>query len=581
MGTNRRSRRRSAARILNSTNNPKRQRISSSTISEDYNSDNFQQLDDIGPVTPDQSTQTGNMLSPSGHDHDNGTPLGPIYSPIEDMASQSEITITGPTTSTPVNTPKFTTAEICSYELMTLLDNAGCPLKTYEQVVALLKKQEKRGFLYSKAHSREKLLNLLRQKFHCPSIQSSIVNNCEVFSFPFVDMLQDLVDTAGSSLHMISPTRDNEILSSDELWNTPWMQQTFHQPLYANFNPCTDVMLPLILYLDKTGTDALQRYSLEPILFTVASLTRETRENRQFWRHLGFIPSSKNIEDSKESLQFYHHCLSFILTGLKHAQQHKPTIRVKQIDGSFSNFRAHLPLMIIMGDQLSQDTLCCRRKANSGGACRVHRSCMCSYLTTDDHTQKCQSVPKDLIDNIIAISNRTVVDMESIIDEENLIADKTSAKSLNSRTMKFFRKQRQLFNTLLSKPFTTHPVVSAFHDVDFGAWSSGVYEATFDDFMHSFEEGMMENIGTTIFDGLVADAFQINQAIYNSSHILDKRTLYPDSYPQFASIEGVYSDKGNKIRISSQLMNRIQAAMNPNTIEKSQSKKAKEAVAFS
>ncbi|KAG9297037.1 hypothetical protein G9A89_000426, partial [Geosiphon pyriformis] len=54
-------------------------------------------------------------------------------------------------------------------------------------------------------------------------------------------------------------------------------------------------------------------------------------------------------------------------------------------DGTTKHLKAHLPLMIILGNQLSQDTLCCRRKANAGGAGRVHRSWMCSYLSTDDH----------------------------------------------------------------------------------------------------------------------------------------------------------------------------------------------------
>jgi len=102
------------------------------------------------------------------------------------------------------------------------------------------------------------------------------------------------------------------------------MKETFQLPTHMNFNPETDIMLPIILYLDKTGTDVLQRYSLEPLLFTTAALNRESRENRFFWRHLGFIPSSKSTEDSKESLQFYHQCLEVILSGLKSAQHCPP-----------------------------------------------------------------------------------------------------------------------------------------------------------------------------------------------------------------------------------------------------------------
>ncbi|KAG9289769.1 hypothetical protein G9A89_021702 [Geosiphon pyriformis] len=130
----------------------------------------------------------------------------------------------------------------------------------------------------------------------------------------------------------------------------------------------------------------LQRCSLEPLLFTTAAINRESRENRRFWRHLGFIPSSKSTEDSKESLHFYNLCLEVILSGLRLAQLNPPLLRIDTGNGTIRNVKAPLPpIMIILGDQLSQGTLCCRRKANAGGAGRVHRSCMCSYLSSDDH----------------------------------------------------------------------------------------------------------------------------------------------------------------------------------------------------
>jgi hypothetical protein len=162
---------------------------------------------------------------------------------------------------------------------MDLLDNAGCPLNTYEQVICLLKKQEKLGFSYSQAHSRDKLLSLLRQKFHCPRIHSKTISKCEVFFFPFVEMLQDLAETAWKHLHAITPQSSGHG-NDDELWNSNWMKDTFRLPTYMNFNPETDVMLPIILYLDKTGTDVLQRYSLEPkIMNKVVSALNPKKEH--------------------------------------------------------------------------------------------------------------------------------------------------------------------------------------------------------------------------------------------------------------------------------------------------------------
>ncbi len=316
MGTNRSSRRRSAARILNASINIKRQRRTHEFEEdcENFPPPNSPALSDPSSgIEETQSTTDSADLSSTPTRHYEDTP---------DASNPGGPVKLG------WNVPNFTSAEICSFELMDLLDNAGCPLNTYEQVVCLLRKQEKLGFSYSRAHSRDKLLSLLRQKFHCPSISSTIISKCEVFSFPFVDMLQDLVDTTWNHLHHISPQScidDN----SDELWNSKWMKETFQHPRYNNFNPDNDVMLPIILYLDKTGTDVLQRYSLEPMLFTTAALNRESRENRRFWRHLGFIPSSKCMEDSKDSLEFYHQCLTVILRGLKAAQENPPRLTDK------------------------------------------------------------------------------------------------------------------------------------------------------------------------------------------------------------------------------------------------------------
>jgi hypothetical protein len=119
-------------------------------------------------------------------------------------------------------------------------------------------------------------------------------------------------------------------------------------------------MLPIILYMDKTGTDVNQRYSLEPVLFSLAALPREQRESRHSWRHLGFIPPRDNSceNETTTSLQFYHDCLSYLLDGLRESQKNPPTVTINLPHGNSIQRRAMLPLMVVMGDQLSQDTLC-------------------------------------------------------------------------------------------------------------------------------------------------------------------------------------------------------------------------------
>ncbi|KAG9292169.1 hypothetical protein G9A89_000600 [Geosiphon pyriformis] len=74
-------------------------------------------------------------------------------------------------------------------------------------------------------------------------------------------------------------------------------------------------------------------------------------------------------EETSSNLQFYHDCMTYLLE----AQKNPPTVAVKLNHGGKTvQWKAFLPLMIMMGDQLSQDTLCGWLKSNSGGAGRVH-----------------------------------------------------------------------------------------------------------------------------------------------------------------------------------------------------------------
>jgi hypothetical protein len=59
-----------------------------------------------------------------------------------------------------------------------------------------------------------------------------------------------------------------------------------------------------------------------------------------------------------------------------------------------------------------------------------------------------------------------------------------------------------MLTRILNRPYTSHAVKNAFDDIDFGSWSGGVYDATYDDFMHATESGLLTYIGTAIYGGL-------------------------------------------------------------------------------
>jgi hypothetical protein len=435
-------------------------------------------------------------------------------------------------------------SESCSFELMRLLDKAGSPRYLYEEVKALLNKQSKNGFDITKGMSREVLMRSLYDRFPCPQVQQCKVASYDVYKFPFVGMLQDLLDNCGSDIHIInndvsnrSETHTNSATKS-ELWNSSWMSDTFQKCRpYKNFNKDKEIMLPLIIYMDKTGTDALQRYSLEPVLFTTAAIPREAREKDGSWRHLGFIPplakSDQNTDTyDQKQLQVYHDLLAVLLEDIVVAQKNPPVVTIEK-DGEKVQLVARLPVMIVMGDQKSQDTLCGRKHANSGGAGRVHRSCMCSYITVDDATHQCVDVCSRTIKALIESSLMSTEDISRIASQYSNVVDAKEKKVIEN----YLKKQQQMNSQILQYPFTQHAIRNAFDEVDFGSWSSGIFTATFDDFMHSTESGLFEYIADLVFDGLTKSEKQELETI-TRNFLVCARSSVRSTFPRWRLTEG-------------------------------------------
>jgi hypothetical protein len=462
--------------------------------------------------------------------------------PADNMSDEDDVTVQS-TTSFEGNEPcdqyephcfdQMSRDETASFQIMSLLDAAGAPRICYNRLVSLLKKLSKHeGFDVKKALNRETLMRRIERRHKSrPRIQSAIINQQEVFRFRFHDMLQDLLYSSSSHLHQILPKSHHAITDSaattPELWNTQWMCDTFAMEPYVEFDAKNDIMLPIILYMDKTGTDVNQRYSLEPVLFTIASIPREHRESRHSWRHVGFVPQKQQCseDESTSDLQFYHHCLSYLLDGLREAQKKPPRVIVKQKNGDMVERRAFLPVMVVMGDQLSQDTLCGRMKSNSGGAGRVHRNCMCSYLNIDDPYHQCKQV--NLSQLQLLVSCATISD------------DDISSQPITSSTVKqgritrsFLLKQRSMFRSILRHPYTTHPITNAFDGIDFGSWSAGIHDATFDDFMHSVEAGMVAYITESVYDGLTKKEKEAVEELTRNT-LDEQRSSVTSNYPRW------------------------------------------------
>ena len=87
-------------------------------------------------------------------------------------------------------------------------------------------------------------------------------------------MLQDLLYYLKDKVHICDSLEKIVDNSGDNLWCTNWMEETFQK---TNIDSSTHVVLPLITYQDKTGTDAYQRYLMEPCLLSLTKCSSSWR----------------------------------------------------------------------------------------------------------------------------------------------------------------------------------------------------------------------------------------------------------------------------------------------------------------
>jgi hypothetical protein len=256
----------------------------------------------------------------------------------------------------------------------------------------------------------------------------------------------------------------------------------------------TYFLFPLIFYIDKTGTDALQRFSLEPLMFTTSILKQNVRELASAWRHVGIVPPCPDPNSTAEEvMQHFHHCLDILLEELVYLQRDPPLVHLT-INGETVSRRLLLPVAFVMGDQPSQDKHCGRKSANVVGAGRIHRQCMTSSIHAACTTLPCSPVA---VRHIKVLSHLAVQSKAELI---SLVLDKLPDARKGERTpvekkqkntlMDHLKRRTKFARMVLETVYSMYPIRNAWSNVCFGSNEDGIYRATLDDPMHYSEAGL-------------------------------------------------------------------------------------------
>jgi hypothetical protein len=97
-------------------------------------------------------------------------------------------------------------------------------------------------------------------------------------------------------------------------------------------NPFTDFIIPIKMYVEKTGCVSNERFSLEPVMFSTTILKNQFNQNSTSYFLLGYITDPGNVSSAKKakanqtkdirgrSLRDYNACLKVLLEPLHGAQ---------------------------------------------------------------------------------------------------------------------------------------------------------------------------------------------------------------------------------------------------------------------
>lgn len=386
--------------------------------------------------------------------------------------------------------------------ILDVLEHSGCHKGVFTEVIKVVKEETNAGFDPSKmlCISRQAFVNKMKKRFPSPTpinhkvvLEHTTMNTSEVtnvVTFDFKEQLDNLIsdlDLFGNLNNLqINPNSKNpwgemaidpRYSKLDDVHTGNWYKRTYKELIQ---DPNTEMLFPIILYIDKTGTDRMNRYGVEPLIFTTTVLNRSTRNRSRAWRTLGFIPgidqkstAQKETERNTNStygrsIRNYHACLKKILQSLSDMQRTPYTTFVR-LGNNIKKVKLHLPVAFVMGDAKSQDNLVTRLGGYQSGF--VSRACLCPFVDLDDPYHTCQFMKPGPTDHLV----------DTILDDRYQRSIRGGAESTRIKAAK-----EALHG------FSRHICRSALRSLNFGVQPFGYIGATPTDLMHAFLEGVLK-----------------------------------------------------------------------------------------
>lgn len=373
----------------------------------------------------------------------------------------------------------------------------------------------------------------------------------DVIVFNTRNMILDLLndkDIFGSEENLVV-NEDNPFLPYQnrtgvckELMDGTWYRDTVARMKSYEPDPFkeeVEFILPLILYVDKTGTTMNQRYPLEPMIMTLGIIKKEIRNHPRAWRLLGFIPDLEtkssaektyiNRKNRGATAQAYHLALEHLLRGLEEVQN-EGIVHWLRIGNHIKKVRIRPEVACIINDGKSAD-MTTLRVPSFHPLRRVSRCCETLQEKSDQPTQECQYIRINReLGELFRVAGMSAKEVQ-----EDPIHKTTDGHKPSLAVAKSIVKDAK--EKLNARSF--HPVRNAFlaRCIRFGLDPRNIWGANPIDLMHAFQSGILRYLVLMVLDSVPpAKQVLLDRLVHKLFHCL--RSKERDSYPRLNFAKG-------------------------------------------
>ena len=362
-------------------------------------------------------------------------------------------------------------------DLLHILKTCNTPLYMFDKIMNWARKAtwvHKFEFLATEISTREKFIESLKKQFDYSSLEPTTFELTLPGSKSKVNMVLHDFKQCFYSLLSDSQLMDenNLLIDPDDIFGIPLSKQSqkyisdvntgdawrLAHKLYVK-SDMSELLCPIIFFIDKTHTDLNGRLCIEQIRFTLGIFKQHIRNQSRSWRTLGYVLDQNQIctNTSKNKMQDYQAMTAQILISLKDAQRSaigwNLILKEKTVKVFF-----RVPILFIIGDTDGHDKLVGKFANRTNKVSRICRYCDCPFNETDDPFYSFKLNKKKDIEKLL--SNNKAVEL---------------------------------------KDMSFHCIPNAWSDLLFCDNLHGIYGATPAELMHCLQKGLYEYVVKGLF----------------------------------------------------------------------------------